>query len=411
MKITLRTIMLMMVTLSLALPIGGCGGNQRADNELLVWLVGSEAQAKAINRVAASFGERHGMTVRCEAISWGDAHSKYLTSVAGEIAPDIGMMGLTWGTEFGSLGAMVDLREAYPEDTEKIKRDTFLGLWEAVQYRDHVYGIPFDMSLQLLYYRTDIVRRAPQTWSDLTDLLTKLHKESEQSMILDWGNLSWIGYAPFLWQQGGEFYDSAHQVSALDQPEARAALQFYASLYTHYHVPKTNIPVEQGLRTGDFPLAISGNWKLLGLELGAPEIAGRWSIAPLPAGPSGRRTAFIGGRVMGIFTQSTHQDVAWELIKFLFEPAIQLQLYEEAVASQDSYLPPNIVTWEGLPMKMQFRDVLKQQAMDAKGPPSALGWDDSTRFIDRAIQRVVLEGADPAIELGKAAKEISKRLR
>jgi ABC-type glycerol-3-phosphate transport system substrate-binding protein len=55
--------------------LAGCGGKPDTGTEVTMWLVGSEAQARAINALAAPFTQRTGVTVRCEAISWGEAHS------------------------------------------------------------------------------------------------------------------------------------------------------------------------------------------------------------------------------------------------------------------------------------------------------------------------------------------------
>lgn len=401
--------------ISLLIPVfllAGCATkkDEKANQEIIMWLVGSESQAKAIDALGKQFFKDRGLGFRCEAISWGDAHSKYLTSIAGEVAPDIGTMGLTWGSEFGSLGVMIDLAATYPQDLEMIKKETFPGIWEACQYKDRVYGIPLDISEHIMYYRSDIVEAPPKNWLELTELLIKL-KSQNKGMIFDWGSLEWIGFSPFLWQAGADFYDKEGKTSVLDSDEAASGLKFFAELYTKYDVPKTSIPVEQGMRTGDFPLAISGNWKIDGLRLGAPEIEGKWSISLLPAGPKGRRTAFIGGRVMGIFKQSKRKDQAWEFIKFLFSTETQVELYKAAIASQDTYLPPNIDTWERLPMNPVFKRILKSQALDAKGPPSVLGWDQSTRFIDEAIQRVVIQGADPKEELKRAKDQLDKHIQ
>jgi ABC-type glycerol-3-phosphate transport system substrate-binding protein len=378
--------------------------------ELLMWLVGSESQAKAIQKIGDEFFKDKGIGFRCEAISWADAHTKYLTCIAGGIIPDIGTMGLTWGTEFGSLGAILDLAKEFPEDIKKIKENVFGGLWQAIEYKGKVYGIPFDLSLQIMFYRNDIIPNPPATWQELADLLMSL-KSQGKGMIFDWGSMSWIGYAPYLWQAGGNFYNQEGTRSTLDSEEAVRALKFFASLYTDLGVPKTKIPLEQGMRTGDFPLAISGNWKLDSLRLTAPEIAGKWSIALLPAGPTGAHTAFLGGRIIGVFNKSKNQHLAWEFIKLLFEPQIQIRLYEAAKAAQDSYLPTNVFAWEDLPMDIEFKRVLKSQAQDAKGPPSILGWDESTRFIEEAIQKVILQGRDAREELAKTAQELDKRIR
>lgn len=387
----------------------GCGA-PASSGALTMWLVGSEAQAKIVNELAKPFAERTGVRVRCEAISWGEAHSKYLTAVAGGVQPDIGTMGLTWGAEFGRLGALVDLREAFPDDIAAIQPQTFPGLWQSVAQEGKVYGIPFDLTLQVLYYRTDLIQQPPHTWEELTKLLAQLAQD-QRRLIFDWGSLSWIGYAPFLWQAGGDFYTPSGRAAALDSPQAVRALEFFRDLYTRYQVPKTAIPVEQGLRTGEFPLAISGNWKIVSLTTSVPEIAGRWSVGLLPQGPSGRRTAFLGGRIMGVFAKSSRQEVAWQFIRYLFEPDVQVKLYEAALKTQDAYLPPNLATWERLPMEPAMKAVLKQQAQEAKGPPPVEGWNESTAAIEAAIQRVILHGADPKEELAKASAAMERALR
>jgi hypothetical protein len=62
-------------------------------------------------------------------------------------------------------------------------------------------------------------------------------------------------------------------------------------------------------------------------------------------------------------------------------------------------------------MESEFKMILKSQAEDGKGPPSVLGWDESTRFIEAAIQRVVLQGADPKEELSRAASQMDKQIK
>lgn len=387
----------------------GCA-KKTAQKEILMWLVGSEEQALTIMELAKDFYSQTGVKVRCEALSWGEAHTKYLTSVVGEVPPDIGTMGLTWGTEFGNLGTMVNLREAFPEELKQIEKNIFPGIWKSIEYKNAVYAIPFDMSEHIMYYRKDIVERPPKDWEELTQLLIALKKENK-GMIIDWGHLSWLGYAPFLWQAGGDFYNEDKTTAALDTNEAKIGLDFFANLYTKYNVPMTSIPVEQGIRTGDYPICISGNWKVNSLLAVAPEIKGKWAISPLPAGPTGKRTAFIGGRVMGIFSQSKMKKESWEFIKYLSRPDIQVRLYEAATKTFDTYLPPNVETWNILPMESDFKEALRSQAQEAKGPPSVLGWDDSTRFIDTAIQQVILQGKNAKLALEEANRELDRRIK
>ncbi len=406
--VTLRRWFTLAVIVVFSFVSAGCRGSVKDENRIIMWLVGSEAQARTIMELGEVFSRETGVKVLCEAISWGDAHSKYLISIAGEVTPDIGTMGLTWGMEFGALGAMVDLKEKFPEDIAQIEKKIFPGLLEATQLGSKVYGIPFDFSEQIMYYRTDMIDQPPRTWAELTATIRKLKSENK-GMLLDWGSLEWIGYAPFLWQAGGDFYNSVYTKVTLDTAEASMALDYFASLYND-GVPKTMVPLEQGMRTGDYPLAISGNWKIISLTVGAPEIKGKWSIAMLPKGPTGKMTTFVGGRVMGVFAQSRMKTESWQFIKFLFRPENQIKIYEASLDTEDAYLPPNMDTWKSLPMDAEFKQVLQKQAKDAKGPPPVLTWDSSTRFVNEAIQMVILKGAESHTQLKKATGSMQSEL-
>jgi len=385
----------------------GCGSPEKK-NEIHMWLVGSEAQAMTIMEIGKDFTAKTGVKVTCQAMSWNDAHTRYLTSIAGDVVPDIGTMGLTWGMEFGELGAMVDLKKEFPDDIAALDKENFQGLVASTKLGEKVFGVPFDITEHIVYYRTDMIQNPPNTWDDLLALLKDLRAKGK-GMIIDWGSLEWIGYAPFLWQAGGDFYSSDHKKVMLDTPEAAKALAFLNELYKN-GVPKTTVPIEQGMRTGDYPLAISGNWKIVSLELGAPEIKDKWRIAMLPAGPSGKRTAFIGGHIMGVFARSRMKKEAWEFIKYLSTPEAQLKLYNASLETEDSYLPPNMGTWDKITMRQDFKKILQTQAQDANGPPPVLGWDAATRFVNEAVQMVVLKGASPALELKKAAASMQKEL-
>ncbi|MFH1411963.1 MAG: extracellular solute-binding protein [Candidatus Omnitrophota bacterium] len=391
----------------MTLLVSGCGTDANR-SEIVMWLVGSESQARFIVDLSEKFTEETGFKVICQAISWGNAHSKYLTSIAGGVSPDIGTMGLTWGMEFGDLGAMMDLNKAFPGDVDAIGKKMFPSMLKSTKIGDSIYGLPFDLSEQIIYYRKDMIPTPPGTWGELLALLKEL-KTQGRGMLIDWGSLEWIGFSPFLWQAGGDYYNEDMTKADLDTPEAEEALKFFAALYKE-GVPKTSVPLEQGMRTGDYPLAISGSWKIVSLNAGAPEIKNKWAISKLPAGPSGKRTAFIGGRVMGIFSRSDKKTGAWEFIKFLFRPENQQKIYMNSLETEDSYLPPNMDSWKNLDMDKELKNVLESQARDAQGPPPVLSWDAGTRFVDRAVQMVIFKNADPKEELKKASQAMQREL-
>lgn len=394
----------------LAALVAGCSSSAPEKTGLLMWHVGSEEEAQIIAKLAAEkFTPESGVTVRCESIAWAEAHSKYLTALAGGVAPDLGTMGLTWGTEFGAKGQMVDLRKEFPADVDALKAQIFPSIWTPTEYRGANYAVPFDMTFQIIYYRKDLIPSPPKTWAELTTLLTKLNKEGK-SMVIDWGSLDWIGYAPFLWQAGGDYYTPDQTASALSSTQAITGLEFFAKLYTQYKVPKAGQTIAQGLRSGGYPLGLSGNWLLNSLPVDAPELAGKWDVATLPAGPSGKHTAFIGGRSVGVFGASPMKAQAWAFIKFLNRPDVQKVVYEEIAKSHNIYMPPNVATWDLLPLTAGLKKTLLAQIKEAKAPPAVLGWNDSTRFVVEAIQKTIVEGASPAAVLAEAAAAMNERI-
>jgi ABC-type glycerol-3-phosphate transport system substrate-binding protein len=114
---------------------------------------------------------------------------------------------------------------------------------------------------------------------------------------------------------------------------------------------------------------------------------------------------------MGIFSGSPHQVQAWQFIRHLFEPSVQQRLYQAGLDTQDAYLPPNMASWDALPMDEQMKEILRRQAQDAKGPPAVVGWTETTNRLEAAIQQVILKGADPKTALETANQAMNEALR
>ena len=129
----MRKVISLVTMAALMFFLPGCGAKRRDTNSLMVWHVGPESQARTIVEISRGFTEKTGIKVSCQAVSWSDAHTKYLISIAGELAPDIGSMGLTWGMEFGELGALVDMKEDFSQDVTALEEKMFPGILESTR--------------------------------------------------------------------------------------------------------------------------------------------------------------------------------------------------------------------------------------------------------------------------------------
>jgi multiple sugar transport system substrate-binding protein len=80
-----------------------------------------------------------------------------------------------------------------------------------------------------MFYRRDIIAKPPDTWAELVGLLKSL-KAQDKGMIFEWGSMSWIGYAGYLWQAGGDFYNQQGTKLTLDSKEAVESLKFFSKI-------------------------------------------------------------------------------------------------------------------------------------------------------------------------------------
>jgi len=198
----------------------------------------------------------------------------------------------------------------------------------------------------------------------------------------------------------------------VDSPEAVRALQYYASIYRRFDAPTDTWPdADGGLETGAYPLIQSGTWQLSALDIARKRISGRWSAAPLPAGPLGKRTALLGGTVLGVTAFSPHQALALDFMRVVYRPEIARQMAVAAYESGLMWLPAGRQDQlEALPMPADRKQAMLAQFKDAEGPPNCPGWQRKDYLLTRAVQRVVLAGADARTELSRAARALTRAL-
>jgi ABC-type glycerol-3-phosphate transport system substrate-binding protein len=268
--------------------------------------------------------------------------------------------------------------------------------------------VPYDLTTMLFYHRPDLLEElgvgVPTTWDELYDAHVAANEANggEGGYAIGWGNTDWLGFSNFLWQAGGDFYDEDCNVT-LYSDEAIEALEYWASLYDAGVTTDTAAAIEAGLDSGLYPMATQGTWITGGLDVSYPEMVGKWAASPFPAGPTGARTAFIGGRVIGIMSYSENVEAAFDLIKHYNTQEAQ-QIFIDYSASQNSmWIPPQTDFLQYIAYQETVGEALAAQLADAKGPPNCSGWEAATSDVTLQLQSVIFEGVDPEDALAEAA--------
>jgi multiple sugar transport system substrate-binding protein len=79
---------------------------------------------------------------------------------------DIIGMDVIWTGEFANAGWVEEWKGA---DAETVTENVFPNVIETASYEDRLYAAPFNTNTQLLWYRKDLVKEAPQTWDQMIE--------------------------------------------------------------------------------------------------------------------------------------------------------------------------------------------------------------------------------------------------
>ncbi|MEA4884876.1 MAG: extracellular solute-binding protein [Clostridia bacterium] len=385
-----------------------------APKTTITWLkVDAEEKAEAWKAVTAKWCEANGIHLVIRTVPWNDAETKMLTAAVSANPPDIATSG-NW-IEYGRKGIVYDLT-SFP-DFEEATRD--LVQQGIPRFRGAAYSLPTaDGTFMVMYYRKDILKslgytQFPDTWAEFNSCVEKMQAKGMKGVTVQWGNMGWMSFAPFLWQAGGDFYSKDGAVATLDTPEALTAMKQYGDLWLKYGVDKGGWPeMEKGLTSGKIPIGISGLWVAGYLDQGFPEMKGKWSIAMMPAGPSGRRTTFLGGEQIAMFKKTKNPEAAWKLIKYLMSPEAQVAYYK-AMLKDSLLLPSNLKAWEEIELPdPSLKDALYRQLKDSRGPDvTVLSFRAAQRYIDEAIQKIIVNGADPVETLASLTATMNRKIK
>jgi multiple sugar transport system substrate-binding protein len=212
-------------------------------------------------------------------------------------------------------------------DAWKLKADVVDALWYDAKIDDHYYGIPCDFYGMCLWWRKDLFKEAgleaaPATWDELVSFgqkLTNVAKKQYGFGLLGMAWASWY-WENFVWQAGGEvtkrLEDKNIELSFTDEPGV-TALKFYQDLKYKYQITQENVLQDYDSNTKDFVAGRTAMW-MASHGSGSGFISEgltveQMGVTTLPAGPTGVKSAQIGGGYWTINASSdkARQDAAW----------------------------------------------------------------------------------------------------
>ncbi|HEY0865956.1 MAG TPA: extracellular solute-binding protein [Fimbriimonas sp.] len=319
---------------------------------LRFWAVtGSDLDVRMYRRLASNYEKKTGVHVEVTPLAWGNFLTKYFASMAAGLPPDIGVTNLGGPYDYGSVGGLVDLREAFPNEIQDLERRFNPKLLRMFTIGDKLFGIPSDLSTNVLIYRTDTFDRlglkAPETWSELNDTIAKIEAAGYRYYFGFPAYAQWaIGLYTMPYGLSGFMRDEAGKpkVTWLDPRYQKGILQAMRLWHMHDSPGKDLGSRTFGMfRSNDpslhVPLIIDIHSAPSSIDQTAPELKGKWKVAPWPKADDGQAYNIMGGTAYVIFRKSKMQREAFEWMQYLnTEEAQEAMILDRADRGDESGL-------------------------------------------------------------------------
>ena len=295
---------------------------------------------------------------------------------------------------------------------------------EAMQYDGTYVTMLFDFDAYALYYRADQLEKkgiaVPTNWDEFRAAAKALAEDTnadgkpDKYLFQVWPDT--FHWAQFLFQNGGSILNADNTAAAFNSPEGVAALEYYKGFIDDgsgmYFGP------DQGDQMAAFKddtlgMFLNGPYMMGVLKDGAPEMAGKWKIAPAPY--SKQPGSYLGGTGLGIPVAAANKQAAWLFVQYMLRPEQQVGVYTYAgaapattvalespeVSKPDPYFGDQVA----FPI---FLDTMKT----ATHFPYVKAWSEiQTPTIDDAVAAALLGQASAQVALDDAADETNSLLK
>ncbi|MCI8800413.1 MAG: extracellular solute-binding protein [Lachnospiraceae bacterium] len=359
-------------------------------------------------------------------LSTGGVNALLLSITSGTV-PDVALsVDYSLPSELAFRGSAVDLTQF--EDYEETAAQFYEESLVPYRFGDGVYALPETMDFTVMFYRKDIISELgielPQTWDQLyQEVLPKLYENSMSfALPVDTSVSSSTpaalrGYTMLLMQHGGSYYTADGKKSALDSAEAYQAFKMWTEMYSQYDIDEESNFFSR-MRSGAMPIGIGGYSNYIQFLTSAPELYGRWGIAPVPGiedknGMITRSTGTLSQTANIIFSQSDRQDAAWEFLKWWMDEETQSDYgrqLEALIGQSARWNTANIKAFYSLPWNTEDKAVIQSQLENAKEQYIVPGGYFTSRHIINAWNRVVINNENTRDSMEEAVADINKEI-
>ena len=349
--------------------------------------------------------------------------NKLILANAANRPPDIALGVNHWlPYEFAIRNASLDLRQF--SGYEEVVANFAPGVMVPYAFEEGMFGLPLTQNFWVTFYRSDILESldipVPDTWDEVIEILPELQRfgmNYYQPIAMFGGFKPFVVTIPFIYQFGGELYAEDGLSTIINSDENLEGIRMMTELFTIYNMPKQVPNFYNHFRTGLLPIGIGDLATYLQLTIAAPEIAGRWNIAPHPGvlQEDGEvvRWAASGAQSTMIMSATDKPQESWDFIQWWMATETQVNFatrLQTAYGTEFLWNTANLEAFAQLPLPEDHIDVILKQweyALEASRIPGAYMVE---RELSNAWNRIVFDDENPRIALDRAVRIANREI-
>jgi trehalose/maltose transport system substrate-binding protein len=373
--------------------LAGCGGSSGGGPATLNFFIFNEpsgAYQKAASNCSAQSNGQYEIVFQYLPAQ-ADAQREQLVRrlAAKDSSIDIIGMDVIWTAEFANAGWITEFPASLGREVTK---DVFPSSVKTASYRGKLYGAPYTSNTQLLWYRKDLVKKAPTTWAQMISDAEKLGSEGKPETIQVQAN-KYEGYTVWVTAMiasaGGQILSGPSKV-ALPRGPTEKGLATMGELAAS-PAAATNISTSTedtarlGFEAGDSAFMLNYPFVYPSAKVDAPTIFKNLGFARYPRVVASKPSRPpLGGINLGVSAYSSHQGLAFQAIKCLRQPSNQI------IAAKLGGLPPTrrdvYATKAVKDAYPGFAGLIKSSIEAAAPRPQTPAYQDVTLAIQDSLQ-------------------------
>jgi multiple sugar transport system substrate-binding protein len=309
-----------------------------------------------------------------------------------------------WTAEYAAQNWLLDVSDFISENGDKFIKSTV----DTTEYEGKNYAVPFNSNAGFIYYRSNEVDQAPETWETLYEEAAKGNGVVYQGFRYE--GLT-VNFLELVYSAGGTVLSEDGKEATADSQEVKDALKFMADGIKNGAAPKavTTYKEEESRRAFESGNAtFMRNWPYAYALGKDSKIADQFEITTFPGYAGNEGAGVLGGYNLAISAYSKNPEGALAFAEFATNPEQQKLMATEAS------LPPTLTeVYDDPAVKkaMPFAEELRTAIEQAQPRPVSPVYPQISEAIYNNVFAALQGDMSPDDAASKMNEEIDKALQ